>query len=218
MFYFHYYSYFIFLFLKIISLEILYNARAQKVNYIPFLRTNSTENQKVRCSNISLKFHPNSFVLKVFILSAPCSQSFYLIPVVHLITSRNESNHSSFVRKLNDCVGGMDRNAINSAEVCTEEGLIHTLLVMSIRAKERCDFVNDLLKNYFNQRQMGRDSPSRVSFVNILLGMIVLKAELKSRKVILTYLPFFSREANAVWRAVAIIYSIDLFALYVKWY
>lgn len=80
----------------------------------------------------------------------------------------------------------MDRDAINSVDVCTEEGLIHNLLVMSIRAKEGCDFVNDLLKKYFNQQQMNRDSPSRVSVVNILPEMIVLKAELKSRKVILT--------------------------------
>lgn len=46
-----------------------------------------------------------------------------------------------------------------------------------------------------------------------LWGRMVLNAELKSTKSILTYLPCFFRWDRAAWRAVATPSSVDLFVL-----
>ena len=56
--------------------------------------------------------------------------------------------------------------------------------------------------------------PGSSSLVTNLLRTAVLNAELYSIKSILTYVPFCSRWVSAVWRAVVMASSVDLFAVY----
>ena len=68
-------------------------------------------------------------------------------------------------------------------------------------------------RKLFIHIQMFCRNPRSPSMSTSLWGRMVLNAELKSTKSILTYLPCFFRWDRAAWRAVATASSVDLFAL-----